>query len=415
MYEVVVDRNFRFVLLFSFIYCLLCYSLAIHWYETGYFDVFDILFDTDPNTNLPSLAHGRGRHAISHVFLEWFTIPIRIIEMIYSSLFVVADRLEFREIIALSISPIFSALTIVCFYRILIILNIKKLDANIFTLVFAVSFSNIIFAIIPETYAISCFFISYLIYYFLENEKQKVSGNVLVWLSLAILLSGITITNICIFYLIFFVHLLKNEQLSWFNAAKKASFYSLIAVLTVIAIYKISHFVLDYKLGYEASFEWIATFITSSFWQSKSNSVNFFSASMNSLIGILPKLTDNNFCIEFTCNAVSFTRDRTDFLLIGFVAIFWAAVAFRTKKFVSEKRWQNLYLICSLIIAFNFVLHTLFGREMFLYTQHWITPLLLLLIPIIQDKRFISISLLLLLVIVNVNFLLNVEQLVALK
>jgi len=160
MFKVVVDRNYKFVLLFSFIYCLLCYSLAVHWHDKGYFLVFDIFFDTDPNSNLASFAHGWGRHAISHSFLELFSIPIRIIEMIYSNLFMVADRLEFREIIALSISPIFSALTLIYFYRILILLNIKTLDANIFTLIFAVSFSNIIFAIVPETYAISCFLIS---------------------------------------------------------------------------------------------------------------------------------------------------------------------------------------------------------------------------------------------------------------
>jgi hypothetical protein len=199
MYEVIVDRTLKFVLLFSFVYCLLCYSLAIHWYDKGYFSVYDIFFDTDPSSNLGSFAHGWGRHAISHAFLELFSIPIRIIEMIYSNLFVVTDRLEFREIIALSLSPIFSALTLVYFYRILTLLNINKLDANVFTLIFAVSFSNIVFAIVPETYAISCFFISYLIYYFLENEKQKVNGNVLVWITLATLLSGITITNICIF------------------------------------------------------------------------------------------------------------------------------------------------------------------------------------------------------------------------
>jgi hypothetical protein len=415
MYEVIVDRTLKFVLLFSFVYCLLCYSLAIHWYDKGYFSVYDIFFDTDPSSNLGSFAHGWGRHAISHAFLELFSIPIRIIEMIYSNLFVVTDRLEFREIIALSLSPIFSALTLVYFYRILTLLNINKLDANVFTLIFAVSFSNIVFAIVPETYAISCFFISYLIYYFLENEKQKVNGNVLVWITLATLLSGITITNICIFYLVFFVHLLKNEQLSWFNAVKKASFYSIIALLAVIVFYKTSHFILDYKTGSEGGSKWIERFMTSSFWELKRNSANLFSASINSFIGVFPKLSDNNQCIDFTCNAISFTRDKSDLLLLGFVAIIWGAVAFHAKKIVFVKRWQNLYLICGLIVAFNFVLHILFGREMFMYTQHWITPLLLLLVPIIQDKRLISIGLLVLLVIVNVDFLLNVEQLVALK
>ena len=186
-------------------------------------------------------------------------------------------------------------------------------------------------------------------------------------------------------------------------------------MLAVIVFYKTSHFILDYKTGSEGGSKWIERFMTSSFWELKRNSANLFSASINSFIGVFPKLADNNQCIDFTCNAISFTRDKSDLLLLGFVAIIWGAVAFHAKKIVFVKRWQNLYLVCGLIVAFNFVLHILFGREMFMYTQHWITPLLLLLVPIIQDKRLISIGLLVLLVIVNVAFLLNVEQLVALK
>lgn len=415
MFEVAVDRNFKLVLLFSFVYCLLCYSLAINWYETGYFSVFNIFFDTDPSSNLASFAHGWGRHARIHAFLELFSIPIRIIEMVYSFFFAIADRLEFRELIALSISPIFSSLTLIYIYRILIILNIKTTDANIFTLIFAVSFTNLVFSVIPETYAISCFFITYLIFYFLNNERKKCSGNILVWFSLAVLLAGITITNIFIFYLIFIVHLLKNEQLSRLDAFIKASFYSVIALLIVMAFYKVSHFVLDYETGTEGNSKWIAKFMTASFGELKSNIVNLFSASINSFAATYPNVTALDKCGDFACNQLSFIRDKSDFLLLTCVAIIWGAIIFHSKKLVFEKRWQNLYIICGLIVVFNFALHILFGREMFMYTQHWITPLLLLLVPIIQNKRFISIGLLLLLIIMNFNFLFNVEQLIALS
>jgi len=415
MYEVVVDRNLKFVFLFSFVYCLLCYFLAIQWYEKGYFSVYNIFFDTDANTNLSSISHGWGRHSITHAFLEIFSIPVRIVEFIYSIMFLVTDRLEFRELVALSISPIFSSLTIIYFYRCLTLLDIKTHDANIFTLIFAASFSNIIFAIVPETYAISCFLISYLIFYFFKNERKESSGHIAVWFILAISLSGITITNICLFFLVFMVHLLKNERLSWFDAIKKASLYSIVALLLVISFYKLSHLVLDIKTGGEGSVKWVETYLTSSFWEFQRNTINLFSASINSFSATYPTITVNDKCGDFTCNAISFTRGKSDFLLLSCVAIIWGTILFHSRKFVFEKKWQSLYIICGLIITFNFALHILFGREMFMYTQHWITPLLLLLVPIILNKRFISIGLLLLLVIMNVNFLLNVEHLVALK
>ena len=59
--------------------------------------------------------------------------------------------------------------------------------------------------------------------------------------------------------------------------------------------------------------------------------------------------------------------------------------------------------------------HVLFGQEMFMYTQHWIIPLCLILVPVLSGKRALSIALLLLLVGVNLQFLLNIEQLVALN
>ena len=94
------------------IYFLFCYFISINWYLKGYFSVYDIFFDTDPNTNLASFAHGWGRHAISHPFLEIFTLPIRTIEFIISKFYLSFNKIEFREILALSISPTFSTLKI---------------------------------------------------------------------------------------------------------------------------------------------------------------------------------------------------------------------------------------------------------------------------------------------------------------
>ena len=407
------ERNFQFILLFSFIYFLLCYSLAIDWYENSYFSVLDIFFDSDPNFNLNSFSHGWGRRAITHPLLEFLTVPVRIVEIIYSSFFVITDRLHFRELLALSVSPVFSSLTLIFIYKTLIILDIKPLDASIFTSIFAVSFTNIIFAVIPESYAISCFFVSLLIFYFFKNERLKESGNSVFWFSIAVFLSGTTVTNICIFYLVFFIHLLKNEQLSWVDAATKSLLYSISAFSIVIIFYKVSPFLLSHEAGNIATPEWIKKFVSSSLRDSGRNTVNFFSASLNGFVGVFPETRVNVFCKNFSCNSIYFTRYKSDFFLLISVALFWLAFFFQSIKFFLKKEWKNLYLICGLIITFNFTLHILFGTEMFLYTQHWITPLFLLLIPLLQNRRFISISLLIILIVININFLYGVDQLIA--
>ena len=413
------NRNLNLVLFFSFVYFISCYAISISWYYNGYFDVYNIFFDTDPNKNLSAFAHGRGMHAVSHAFLELFSVTIRIIEFAFSSLSTISNRLEFRELIALAISPIFSALTIVCFYKILMQLKIKTIDANIFTLIFATSFSNVIFAIIPETYAISCFLIALLVYYYLRSGQMKQSGSPLAWFIIAILLTGITITNICIFFLIFSAHLLKNEKFDYYNTFRKASLYSISAVLLVFIYYKMSHFLfsaitgIDIKTGSVGGIDWIAKYATTSLYKAGINIINLFSASINAFLAASPTtIAPYIFPEEVWYNLLSFTRYKADYLWLSSVAILCSAFAYASKEHLKEKRWHDLYLISGLIIVFNFSLHVLFGREMFMYTQHWIIPLCLILVPVLSGRRALSITFLLLLVGVNLQFLFNVEQLV---
>lgn len=414
------NRNLNLVLFFSFVYFISCYAISISWYYNGYFDVYNIFFDTDPNKNLSAFAHGRGMHAVSHAFLELFSVTIRIIEFAFSSLSTISNRLEFRELFALAISPIFSALTIVCFYKILMQLKIKTIDANIFTLIFSASFSNVIFAIIPETYAISCFLIALLVHYYLRSGQMKQSGSPLVWFIIAILLTGITITNIGIFFLIFSAHLLKNEKFDYYNTFRKASLYSISAVLLVFIYYKMSHFLfsaitgIDVKTGsVGGGIDWIAKYVTTSLYKAGINIINLFSASINAFLAASPKtIAPYIFSSEVWYNLLSFTRYKADYLWLSSVAILCSAFAYASKEHLKEKRWHDLYLISGLIIVFNFSLHVLFGREMFMYTQHWIIPLCLILVPVLSGRRALSITFLLLLVGVNLQFLFNVEQLV---
>jgi hypothetical protein len=414
------NRNLNLVLFFSFVYFISCYAISISWYYSGYFDVYNIFFDTDPNNNLSLFAHGRGIHTVRHAFLELFSVTIRIIEFAFSSLSTISHRLEFRELFALAISPIFSALTIVYFYKILIQLKIKTIDANILTLIFSASFSNVIFAIIPETYAISCFLIALLVHYYLRNGQMKQSGSPLAWLIIAILLTGITITNICIFFLIFSAHLLKNEKFDYYSTFRKASLYSISAVLLVFIYYKMSHFLfstitgIDIKTGSTGvTIDWIAQYVTTSLYTAGSNIINLFSASINAFLAASPTTIDPyNFPSKVWYSLLSFTRYKADYLWLISVAILCSAFAYASKEHLKEKRWHDLYLISGLIIVFNFSLHVLFGREMFMYTQHWIIPLCLILVPVLSGRRALSITFLLLLVGVNLQFLFNVEQLV---
>lgn len=408
------DKHFYWILFFSFLYFISCYAISISWYYSGYFNVYNIFFDSDPNTNLASFAHGHGRSVLTHAYLDLFSLPVRAIEWLFSNLLKPSSLVEFRELTSLAISPLFSAATLPLFYQTLKINKVNSFESSVFTLIFAASFSNIIFAIIPETYALSGFCIAVLIYYYFKCGEVKGYSRTEVWLVIALLLSGITITNICIFFLVYITHLYKKERLSRIASVIKATLVSALALLIVALVYKLSLLSFTNEPGSEGGGDWISRYLTLSLHQAIVNTINLFSASFNAFWSISPESLFRKDCGGSVCNWLSFIRGKRDLLLLLGIAITWLLFIYASIRPLKKNHWNDLYLVSALIIVYNFSLHAFFGREMFLYSQHWMIPLCLILVPVLSGKRLFSITLLVLLVMVNINFLLNVESLVAL-
>ena len=56
------------------------------------------------------------------------------------------------------------------------------------------------------------------------------------------------------------------------------------------------------------------------------------------------------------------TYTGSDSLLASCIAFFWGRLAYLSRKFIYDKKWQNLYLICSLIIAFTSTIDPYFTK-----------------------------------------------------
>ena len=401
---------------FCSLYFTFALFMAVSWYNKGFLQFYNIFFDADPNTALASFAHGTwGRHAVTHAFMELFAIPVRVIEMIFLQTGVVYDRLVFRETLALVISPAFSALSILYFYRFLGAVDINKQDSIILTLFFAFAFTNLIFAILPESYAISCFLITYIFYYYASCKQTSSKGSVIIWFSLAVLMAGITITNIAVFFMVYFAHSFKNIRLSPFESLKRTVLFSLAAIIIVFAFYFLSHSLLNLEAGSGGTVSGVARFITTSAEQAELNGLNILSASINSLVAIQPEIFTNEHCKRsslISCNSINFTRsiNSPGWILASCTILFLAAFTIMRKIKLSPTR--DIYLLSLLILLFNFILHVLFGRDMFLYTQHWIVPLCIILIPVFSGRIVLSSSVLILVCITNLYFFLHVDRLI---
>lgn len=407
------NRNSIIVAVFSVIYFSLCYTLTISWYRSGYLGVYNIFFDADPSANLDSLAHGWGRHAVAHAFLEIFALPIRVLEVIIFRLGLISNRFLFREMEALLISPAFSTATNMVFYKTLRLASLKIFDAVIITLIFAFSFSNLLFAIIPETFAISCFLISLLFYYYFLCRSTDSRGNPAVWLTIAIALAGITITNIGIFAVVYAAHLRVREKRTISNSIVRPLVYSAASVAVVITYYNVIHFLMKVPKGAEGNMEWIAIYLSTSFSKVVLNLTNFLSASLNSFVATMTSVAGTETINGMECNLLSFTRRPGDILWMVPVFLFFIIIAFNTRKHIKSEKWRELYLLSILVIAYNFVLHGFFGREIFVYTQHWIVPLTLLMVPILSGRRVLSVLILILVLLINLDFLFGIDQLIS--
>lgn len=413
-----MTKDQYFILPCSLLFFVLFYSLSFYWHHKGFFEIPDVFFDADPNFALASISHGYegngfGHQSVSHAFIELFSLPVMLMAKLVSTLFNVNDTQLLKEIIALTISPLFSSLTIYYFYKTLNLLNLKRIDAIIFCLFFCVSTTNIIFASIPETFGISCFLISYLIFSFYNAKVNHVFISNTHWFILATVIAGITITNLCIFFFIYTTHLLRNCKLNWRVAIRKSVIISVGAFSFILTYYVLSHLILNLRFGTGGGFSYIKDCTTFSLpWFARSL-LNLCSASINSIIGISPEHKEYMLPLKNpSFNSVTFKRDSSNIIILAGSVLFWAAFFYYSRKKMMGNKWRDVYLISLPIIAFNFSFHTFFGVEPFLYTSHWILPLIMLFIPILHNRPKISASLLAVVSIINIYFVFHINQIV---
>ncbi|MCG8566477.1 MAG: hypothetical protein MI747_15480 [Desulfobacterales bacterium] len=404
-------KNTPIYLTIYILYFLGCYGLAMAWYNKGFFSVYNIFFDTDPNTTLQSFAHAWGRHAVSHPIIELFAIPIRILEIIVSRLGFISDRIQFREIIALGICPFISTLSIHIFYKLLMEMNLKTDQAISICAIYGLSFSNLMFAVLPETYALSSFFILTLFYYYLRNRNRDYD-NTWIWYTIGVFLAGITITNGWIFFIVTLTYFIRAKKCPPWTSLKKTILRSFFVLITIYSYFFGAHFLLDASIGNEGQMTWILQHSTLSLAKISNNALNFFTASIQAIFVIGSQVSSHaEGGIYF--NAFSFVQPGP-YRFLGIAG--WMVMAIIIPRIHSPKmqfsKLGEMRFLSASVITFNFCLHSVFGQETFMYTQHWIVPLFLLITPWLSEKRKLMVLVIITLFCLNLNFFLNAESLI---
>jgi len=399
----------RSLLMAGALYFVGFYVLSLWWFYVGYFDVKDVFFQADPSSNLESFAHGSGRNAVSHAFIELISTPIRLIEFALGAIFTVDEPKMVREWLALTIAPASSALSAVYFFKTLRFFDIQEFDRVVLTLIFGLCFTNFVFAPIPETFAISCLLLTLLSYYFFACGAGEKKSNTFIWFCLALGLTGITITNICIFFIVYALHLFRHQEKNYFETAKNGCLLCLVAFVCVLIYYFVSYEISGMEKGNEGQINWIGRYFSDSVWRFAGNAANLISAFFHSFFGIAPLTYENEFQ-NFSLNLLTFYRNTRQYSVLVIAAAVVGVFAYASIRHIKMKKWNELYLLALPILGFNFFFHFVWGREMFLYSQHWITALCLLLVPVLAGKRALSLTILVLIILIDIHFLLNLRE-----
>jgi hypothetical protein len=365
-------------------YFVACYAVALHWYDLGIFSRNDLLFSADPNTNLKSLANGWGwgRNALSHPLLEYFAALPRLGAEVFAFTFKIDDKLLVRDYLAMLYPPFFGALSGAILFRLCTLSGYNKHQSAQVSLTYLLSFSCLIFSITPEAYALAGFFLIALLYYYRVCE-QRGCGSHRVWWALGIMHAGITITNVLVYCLAYWLFLRRVVKYSPTRSICLATLSVAAAISVGFAGLRLGVYLVDGTIGPEGGINWISAFSSFSISELGGRWGGLLQSFLNTFAPLNWSTGDNG--LTFSKNL----QTASSALWTG--AFFLPVLALAIPR-LRQMYSTDLLTLLSGIMVFNFALHSVFGDELFLYSQHWLAALTLLLAPGLAGAPWMQIA-----------------------
>lgn len=363
-----------------------CASFLLEWYfyKVGILSQWDTLFDADPVSYLSEFANGWGggkRGNFSHPNISNYFNPIfRVIEKLTSWVPPINHELSTRQYLALFIMPTSSALQAAILFKLIIRLNYTRVLALIITAISTLSFSQIIFGSLPESFGLSSLGITCGLFMMTTPGIQEKLFSKR-WSLIQTLVSGITITNVIpIFIMNFFKLLLEKVKphRSVFRAGANAVAGVALA-FSISALFDILYQAPKTDTNDAVRNEALATHPLERFSE-------FPVALLHTIIATPPHIRANERAIArdlrikyvFTFHKINqgIPEYLIKFSSILFTLALFIGGAFLYKGSTIEKK---ISLASISIIIYNWLFHSFWGTELFLYSQHWLVPELILL------------------------------------
>jgi len=391
-------------------------AFALRLDGLGVFNQQDVFFNADVAVRVRCMVANdcRGRSSFSHPNLALFLNP-----PVQAAAGVLTlgglsgiDRATARRFVALCVGPLASALKVPVVFFVLLGLGLSIRWAGMLAALSVVSFSQLVFGSIPESFALSGLAIA-LTYLLAIRTMRRKDRRLWPWILAGVGMAGITVSNLVVVAVLFAAARLQaGEKVR--DVLANATIVVGLALLPTVALptmfrdtYKLEE--VSIEGGAEYTKRWLKThrsvnraLSTPSAW------AHTFAAPEPGLGHNLPaRLMASKYQYRFIMahrEEVFCFHHPLGFLLVGL----FVAGAFGYLGAPAHARWMCGASLA--IIAFNWVLHSAWGVDLILYSQHWQMSLLILLAglflwsePLARGVSLLFVGLILAVVLRNAN------------
>ncbi|MES2291677.1 MAG: hypothetical protein V4527_00080 [Pseudomonadota bacterium] len=198
--------------------CVILFSaqaiVAVKLSATGAFNYYNILFDADSSEGIAIRAHGWSEDKRSqvqlpnylHPFINYFTMPaFRVIAKLASVANGQWKEMQIREEMALFVSPACIALAAFAIGLALMWLNFSPGTAIAAAILYAVSYSSLIFGAVPDHFSMGglsvVLLLAWLAFWIRGTQPIPRSGYI-AWALIAVFATGVTISTIVVAFIV---------------------------------------------------------------------------------------------------------------------------------------------------------------------------------------------------------------------
>jgi hypothetical protein len=382
-------------------------ALELTLHRLHVFDQHNVLFDADPNEAIDVFARGGytygHRQGMVHPALRvFFTAPIKIGAILLTKLTAGTDVASMRLRLTLLLAPTAAALFYFTFHQVLRRLRLSQGLAALGTVLALVSFGQLLFGSVPESYVISNLLIAIAFWLAVASAEQPRGAGLAAWIALGLASTGVTVTNIVPISAIFWMSELTRSRrmgTSVVRAILMAAVVLMLALGLNLAVNRSSG--ATRPLGEDVG--WATAFVTTQPTAIAARLATFPALLVDSIVAPVPRTIPNDYAILVKADAryrFQFTFDSDgqkgtttsvvsvrNVLGTGLVVLFaWTWWSFRG----TSDEDGPAHAVCGaalLILAFNAVLHSFWGLDRFLYSQHWDVALKLLIVMSVVAPR----------------------------